>query len=233
MKRGLLVFVTLAVTASSFGLAEAGTIAVSNLAQTPFNWIQFSDTQYLADDFITGAETTFLESVTMSIAYGSSGQDVIISIYDEGVPYWPGSVVTNGVLSGPPRPATAGLYTYVATGEIILNPHTRYFVVAGMEPGSGTYAWDYGYGPSTSPFGWQMPAYSRWLDFSGNDMFNVVVTIPEPSALMLVGMACFFATVPAWYKLKVLPSARLDRYDGIPRASRVRVASGSECQTHL
>lgn len=129
----LVVAVTTLFTAFSVTAAEV----VSNLSQS-------SDDTYIADyegpeaqGFTTDNATYQLDSVTIDVvAVEDSSGNLTLRIFSDNSGL-PGSMVPNGLLSGPGNPSP-GLNTYTASG-ITLQPNTTYWIVAQVSSGSGAY----------------------------------------------------------------------------------------------
>jgi len=135
---------------TSFYLVIAGVVASyaasATAAEVVSNLSQPSDSTYTADyegpeaeAFTTDGAAYFLQSVTVDVdsVEDSSGNFTLRIFTDDGG--LPGTMVPNGLLSGPGNPST-GLNTYSAAGTINLYPNTTYWVVAQVSSGSGAYA---------------------------------------------------------------------------------------------
>ena len=107
----------------------------SNIDHTLYaegNSNNIGSTYRYAVSFAVPGDSYTLDKVTLRIRSGGSGGTTFkVEIFDN-VSGWPGSVVSNGTLSGPnnPNPPADDNFEYVPTGEITLAAGTTYWIVA-------------------------------------------------------------------------------------------------------
>lgn len=202
MKKSLLLAVFAGLFAASSFVAKAQTTYISNLAA---NWTASADittSQWMAQKFKTdnSAASFTLNSVVLNLddAVNTSG-GFFVNIYNttgsEGA--WLPSGVLGTVLAGSENPATAGNYTYTASG-ITLLADTNYWIVAKVSWGAGQYKWGYTTSETTTG-SWSITASantraysldsgSSWINGDGNPyIFAVNATaVPEPSMVLLL-----------------------------------------------
>jgi hypothetical protein len=147
-----------------------GAVMVSNLGESADNYYVADYEGPEAEGFITDGSSYQLTSVTVDIdnVRDSSGNFTLRIFNDNGG--LPGTMVTNGLLSGPGNPSV-GQNTYTATGSINLSPNTTYWVVAQVSSGTGRYALSFTL--STSQTGaWSILDYEAYSEDSGSTWYS-------------------------------------------------------------
>jgi hypothetical protein len=104
-------------------------------------------------------------------------------------------------LSGSNSPATAGIYTFTTTGNVILTPATPYYVVVTSQSGisTGTYQWNYASG--STPFQNEMWAIGTTYNSTDGQSWHVsgnffqlavnatpITASPEPTVITLCAL---------------------------------------------
>jgi hypothetical protein len=189
-----------------------GTTYISNLGQTTIGSGHVASDSWLAQQFITGTNSTgyVLDSVQLLMGAGSgSPSGFTASIYSSPGNGAPGSSL--GSLSGS-DPAAGGLLSYTASG-LILSGSTYYFIVltATTPMAQGAYEWS-----AADSFGriitapgdpWTIPDNyfssangSSWTFNPRQNIFQFAIngtSVPEPgvSALLAFGGFCFLCVL--------------------------------------
>jgi len=225
MKNAIMVDLIVVATAV-FAPATArcqGTVYVSNLGQPSVGSGAVGSDSWLAAEISTGGNPGgyVFDSLQLAMTPATGNpSDFMVQLYTSeqyAGGFAPGSSITT--LTGSTDPATAGLYTYTASGLALPSFHSYFIVLtAGTPIASGSYAWSYeNASPATTSGGWNGGGYSQasdginWNAGFGNPpdqlQFDVTATaVPEPDTLVLMGLpgALFFA----WRRWRASAQAR-------------------------
>ncbi len=164
------------------------TILVSNITNaTPFP-SAVSDGDWLADSFTTDAQSYTLNNVKLDMDATTGGGNFVVSIFDDNTGE-PGSLLTNGTLSGETNPNLDQVYTYITTAAFNLAANTTYWVVAAETLNTNFFFWSATFDTTESGDGaiGDVGKFSSNQGVSWNDntilqRFSVDVTaVPEPS----------------------------------------------------
>jgi len=201
--------VTAALAAVTFTSAANADVLVSNLSEAQIGGVsvgQLNGVTFMqrANAFTTGSAAAgyTLNSATLKMSNASGDpSDFSLELFSESSGN-PGSSLA--ALSGSSDPATAGDFTYTATGVTLL-PNTTYFLVADAANSGPNVSDFYSWGQTlstaqTTTDGWTVADVSR---FSPNDgatwsagnsvlLFSIDATgvpaIPEPTSLALLSL---------------------------------------------
>ena len=118
--------------------AEAATtVHTDNVSKTNAGAESASGTRRLTSSFTTGADATFLQSVTLLLANTASGQ-ATVSVYTNGL-ISPGTLV--GTLASPASFTSGASETTFKASGIPLAANTTYWVV--LQANGGTFTWGF------------------------------------------------------------------------------------------
>jgi hypothetical protein len=176
---------------------------VSNTDQPVFSSIPgvFAG-QWLASPFQTGPDAARLDSITLLERTFWVDGSFWVMVYsdDNGLP---DAVVSGGNLTGPAQPPGDAFLTYSATQPVLLDPNTRYWIVAASDntaAAGGGYGWGWTASRNyTSPVGWSLYDYfvftqdggASWISTetaSGRNPLLLGIsgaTIPEPGTPLI------------------------------------------------
>ncbi len=163
-------------------------VLVSNITNaTPFG-SSVADTSWLADSFTTDAQSYTLNNVNVDMDATTGGGNFVLSIFDDNSGE-PGSLITNGTLSGETNPNLDQVYTYITTATVNLAASTTYWVVAAETLGTNFFSWSATFDAAESGTGTigDVGKFSSNQGVSWNNntiiqRFSVDVTaVPEPS----------------------------------------------------
>lgn len=178
-----------------------GTVYLSNLGQASGSSVAVGSNSWLAAIFFTGTNAGgyVLNSIqlVMTDASGSPSGFTVMLYTSEAIAPIPQTNL--GTLDGSADPVTVGTYTYTDDSNLILPPHTPYFIVltAGTAVANGSYYWSLANALSynSSDDWFHVAGYdsssngSTWLNNSGAPQFAVTATpVPEPSTLCLFAL---------------------------------------------
>jgi hypothetical protein len=202
---GGLIVVATALLAPSTARSQ-GTIYVSNLNQPSAGSGAVGSDSWLAAGIHTGGNPGgyVFDSIVLDMTPATGDPSgFTVQLYtgrDMNGGFFPGSSVAT--LIGSSDPATAGLYTYTASG-LTLSPSSFYFIVlaAGTPVASGAYAWSYeNTSLATTSGGWsgaggycEASDGMHWIttvaEAQDQLQFDITATaVPEPTALVLMGL---------------------------------------------
>jgi hypothetical protein len=186
-----------------------GTTYLSNLGETSTGSSAVGSNSWLAASFFAPIDSGgyFLNSIQLAMNDASgtpNGFTVKLRTIAAGSSF-PGSSVAS--LSGSPNPSTAGIYTYTAPANLILQGGYFIEITAGTPVASGAYEWSSSNINSYNPTGgWGIPSSTpfllrgsdgRWNPISGtHPQFAINASpVPEPgvSALLALGGLCFLS----------------------------------------
>jgi hypothetical protein len=172
---------------------------ISTLNSTPGNvWGIGADAFSLAQQFTTGSQSETIGSVSVSIANAWPASDFTVSFYSN-ASGTPGSLLSNGLLSGPSTPTSDVINLYGASG-LTLNANTTYWLV--FENPAATYVSirntdSGGVLNTSSSAGWTL-GNTDYKIFNGGSyasypnavpLFSIDITpVPEPTTLVLAGL---------------------------------------------
>lgn len=149
--------------------ATAGTVVLSNLANSNSGSDTVNYNTWVGDAFLTDSQSWRLNTVTLDMVAGTSSTGsgfYFAAIYSD-TNSEPGTALET--LTGSTNPYTAGQYTYSAAGSgLLLAPNTRYWVVQGLSTSSSSESGAYKtrYTSSSAETGdWSIPAtdYQAYL----------------------------------------------------------------------
>jgi hypothetical protein len=147
--------------------AAPAAIVVSNLGEPPGSSLGVEFAGFVAQRFVTdGSASGFaLDSVTLD-ANGSTSSvgNFFVAIFSNSGSGTP--LASLGTLSGNSDPFAAGQYAYNAFAGGTLSPNTSYWVVLGVAPAPGTYAFD-ATSSDSSAGSWTIPGTASFCT-SGN-----------------------------------------------------------------
>ena len=191
--------------------ATQATVVVSNLGQTDPSpaVVDITDLLWSGQSFTTDVQARDLIQVTLRMAAATTtGGNFSVRIFSNGGGDQPGSVISNGILTGDATPDTAGDYVYTPSATLTLAAGTKYWVVALVTSGTAQYEWkfrdtfdvDAGVG-TLNNFADSPDGGGSWtLGSSTEPNFLSVEATPEPSAfgavaaLGLLGFAAWRRT---------------------------------------
>jgi hypothetical protein len=171
---------------------------------TPFGtfWgLNTADWTTVAQEFTTGSQSENVGSVSVNIVVTSDGNNFTVSFYNN-ISDAPGSLLSNGLLSGPGTPTADSINYYNASG-LTLAANTTYWLVfdnsSAIDLGLGCASGgDAGLATSSSA-GWSLGdlAYGSsgtytLLNNQWTPLFSVSdsnVSVPEPATLALAGLS--------------------------------------------
>jgi hypothetical protein len=153
----------------------------------------------VAQQFTTGSQDADIGSVLLSISTSQAGAAFTVGFYSNASGQ-PGSLVANGLLSGPSVPAANDINTYTASG-LNLSANTTYWLVLDNTSASYVGVRNRQGQPlvSSSSDGWTLGnlgyksetstgSYSMVYTGIAEPLFSIVAPVPEPSTLALAGM---------------------------------------------
>jgi PEP-CTERM motif len=171
---------------------------LSNLNEPSIGSVSNVGTSFVAGDNIEGY---VLNSIKLEMADASGNpSDFTVMLYAIIDPA-SGTLSNIGALNGSADPASAGIYTYTASPNLMLLPDTKY-IFLGTWIGSGAYEWSVTSTRSSDAYGGWLGSgfgnYSMALEW-GQYAINATA-IPEPGVLGLLGLGglCFL-----WHRRKV------------------------------
>jgi hypothetical protein len=157
----------------------------------------------VAQQFTTGSQSEDIGSISVDIwASPGSGTAFTVSLYDD-VSGQPGTMLSNGLLSGPGAPAGSGISLYDATG-LTLAANSTYWIVFNNTDGPEVLISNVASSSSTTSAGWTLDAtgfyyasspgpYNTGYTGLATPLFSIdsPSSVPEPSAgafLLLAGL---------------------------------------------
>ena len=181
------------------------TIVFSNLGQTPTGSLAVGNNAWCAEEFFTGTNSGgyLLDSIQLQLGTPiGTPSGFSLSIYDgNGVGgFTPGNLLQS--LSGA-EPSASGVFTFQSSG-FLLNPNSSYFIVATAATPltSGSFQWDttswidqaHVFDFAAGGLLFQSSDGHAWTYSRPNNFVFAVyaTTIPEPSSLVLFGLAGSF-----------------------------------------
>lgn len=189
------------------------TVVLSSLGNSIDDQSSIAFGSWIANSFITDTNAWRLNTVDVSMfAAGNSSGNFALSIWtDNGSGASPGSQLEVLTGSANPDPVSgSSTFSYTAAGSgLAVDPNTKYWLVAGVTAGSGSYNWNYSFNPDPPAVGvWSIPLQDTYIPSSDQGaswgvasdgdpyMFSISATIapvPEPSTLVmgLAGITCF------------------------------------------
>lgn len=206
MKRAAAVVFCVGLMLAAGSRASAATIIASNLNASQDGYSFESLTYWEADSFITpGGIPYFATAVIVPVALFAGPTDFSLEIYTDSAGL-PGTSLGSFTPSGP-IPAYSGsdppafpfsFTTFTATGSVILQPNTTYWLGANVTTGTVFWAWNgalvqnqEGLGTVTGLFTSSGDQGTTWATPSGGpNIFQVEgegTPVPEPGTLLLLG----------------------------------------------
>lgn len=183
----------------SLAVCACGQSFLSTLNDTVNNaWGLGNNGTELAQQFTTGSQSEAIGSVSVDIL-GVSGAAFTISLYDD-VSGQPGTMLSNGLLSGPSSPTSSSINLYDATG-LTLAANTTYWVVFNNNDGGQVDVANAASSSFTTSAGWTLGStgfyygsspgpYNLGYTGSATPLFSIdSVAAPEPttSAFLALG----------------------------------------------
>jgi hypothetical protein len=178
--------------------ASAQSTLLSTLNSTTASGSQWIGYDQVVQKFTTGSQSENIGSISVAIGSESDpGSDFTISIYSNSSGQ-PGSVVSNGLLSGAAVPTVNSVNEYDASG-LTLAANTTYFLFFNNTIGQNVLVQTAQALSTSSTAGWTLgdPEYRYnghliWNDIGqvGVPLFSInAAPVPEPTTLALAGLS--------------------------------------------